>query len=200
MCKESDFRALKKKFYGIIERSYRAEFEKQRVLAEQSVANELELKNKLKQLEKEYNEKLGNINTYVELFSRIDRSEMDSIEAKSLRLIELGEIDKAISVYEELQLSRQIQGQMSKWDSGIAMVSTGNNMIEQVKSDLMILVGKIQKQIGLYEMGGSEYAEKRKALVEEIIPVLYRLNTISDGHYNETLGQMIIERAKSQME
>ncbi len=196
MCKESDFRVLKKKFYGIIERSYRAEFEKQRVLAEQSAANELELNNKLKQLEKEYNEKLGNINTYVELFSRIDRSEMDSIESKSLRLIELGEIDKAISVYEELQLSRQIQGQMSKWDSGIAMVSAGNNMIEQVKSDLMTLVGKMQKQIGLYEMGGSEYAEKRKALVEEIIPVLYRLNTISDGHYNETLGQMIIERSK----
>jgi len=196
MCKETDFRALKKKFYGIIEKSYKAEFEKQKAIAEKSISDALKLKLKINELKKKYDEKLSNINTYVELFSRIDRSEMDSIEAKSLHYIELGEIDKAIEAYEEMQLNRQVQGQMRKWDSGIAMVEAGNNMIEQGKSDLMVLVDKMHKQIGLYEMGGTEYSDKRKAMIGDIIPILYRLNAATSGHYNELLGQMIIERSK----
>lgn len=196
MCREADFRALKKKFYGIIENSYKAEYERQKNIAEQSIADALELKRKIDELKKDYDEKLGNINTYVELFSRIDRSEMDSIEDKALHFIETGEIGRAIETYEELQLSRQVQNQMGKWDAGIAMVAAGNNMVEQVKADLMTLVEKMQKQIGLYEMGGSEYNDKRRERIEEIIPILYRLNSVSDGQYSETLGRMIIQRSK----
>lgn len=196
MCKEADFRALKKKFYGIIEKSYREDYEKQKALAEQLDIDKKGIEERLKKLEKEYNEKLGNINTYVELFSRIDRSEMDFAEEKSLEYMEAGEIDKAIAVYEELQISRQVEDQMSKWDAGTDLVSAGNTMIEQAKSDLLTLVERMQKQIGLYEMGGREYDEKRRALIDDIIPVLYRLNAISDGYYSETLGRLIIARSK----
>ena len=52
MCREGEFRALKKKFYGIIEKSYRDDYLRQKELAETSIANELELTEKLKQLEK----------------------------------------------------------------------------------------------------------------------------------------------------
>ena len=87
---------MKKKFYGIIEKSYRDDYLRQKELAETSIANELELTEKLKQLEKSYQEKLSNINTYVEIFARIDRNEMDDKISRALQLVEEGKIDEGI--------------------------------------------------------------------------------------------------------
>ncbi|MDE5813632.1 MAG: hypothetical protein K2H72_05035, partial [Muribaculaceae bacterium] len=95
MCKETDFRQLKKKFYDIIEKSYRSEYERQKEIAERNATDAMQLRQQLQVIEKEYNQKMADINTYVELFSRIDRNEMDSVEAKALDYMEAGEIDKA---------------------------------------------------------------------------------------------------------
>ncbi|MCM1450035.1 MAG: leucine-rich repeat protein [Clostridiales bacterium] len=195
MCKESDFRSLKKKFHNIIENSYRQEYERQKGLAEKLTSDAKELESKLKKIETDYNEKLSNINTYVELFSRIDRSEMDSIESRSLDFVEQGKIDEAIALYEELHISRQVENQLSKFDAGNEMLQAAQKMVSESQNDLMLLVEKMQKQIGLYQMGGSDYDSKRRELIEKIIPLLYKLNQFTGGYYNETLGQMIIARS-----
>ena len=196
MCKEGDFRALKKKFYGIIERSYLADYQRQKELAEQTIADKNKLETQLKQLKADYEAKMGNINTYVELFSRIDRSEMDSIEARALEFVEVGKIDKAIQIYEELRLDRQIENQLTKWDSGEEMQAAAEKMILQAQSDLVLLAAKMQKQIGLYEMGGADYKEKRLDMITKLIPLLYRINPAANYRYNEDIGRLIVERAK----
>lgn len=196
MCKESDFRALKKKFYGIIERSYLADYQRQKEIAERTIEDKNKLETQLKHLKEEYEAKMGNINTYVELFSRIDRSEMDSIEARALEHVENGKIDEAIRLYEALRLDRQIDSQMSKWDSGEDMRAAADKMIGQAQSDLVILADKMQKQIGLYEMGGADYRDKRLEMIGKLIPLLYRLNPASNYRYNEDIGRLIVERAK----
>lgn len=196
MCKEGDFRALKKKFYGIIERSYLSDYQRQKELAEQTIADKNKLETQLKQLKADYEAKMGNINTYVELFSRIDRSEMDSIEARALEFVEVGKIDKAIQIYEELQLDRQIENQLTKWDSGEEMRAAAEKMISQSQADLVILAAKMQKQIGLYEMGGAGYKEKRLDMITKLIPLLYRINPAANYRYNEDIGRLIVERAK----
>lgn len=195
MCKENEFRALKKKFYGIIEESYKAEFIRQKELAEKVEENAERLKTKLKLLEDEYNEKMSNINTYVELFSRIDRCEMDEVEAKALEFMESGKIDEAIRMYEELQLERQVESQLSKWNAAEEMRRAADGMESQAQADLVILASKMKKQISLYAMGGRDYDSKRLQLINQLIPILYKLNGIVNESYNEDLGMLIIQRS-----
>lgn len=197
MCREADFRALKKKFYGIIEKSYRSEYEREKARALKLAQDEAELNEKLRAAEQSFNEKMGNINTYVELFSRIDRNEMDSIEARALTFLEAGNIKAAIDTYEELQLSRQMESQMGKWDAAIEMRRAAEGMESQAQADLTLLVDKLQKQLGLYEMGGDEYNEKRLKLIDDIIRLMYRLNPVTNGLYSENIGRLLLMRSKS---
>ena len=153
MCREGEFRALKKKFYGIIEKSYRDDYLRQKKLAETSIANELELTEKLKQLEKSYQEKLSNINTYVEIFARIDRNEMDDKISRALQLVEEGKIDEGIRLYEELELIGQTNEQLNKWNTGERVIQAGQTMKNEAQQDLLLMAGKLRQQVGLYEMG-----------------------------------------------
>ena len=195
MCREDAFRQLKKRFYGIIEKSYKDEYLRQKALAEQTVADAVALETKLKQLQKEYEEKLGNINTYVELFARIDRSEMDSVEARTLQLVEAGKIEEGIRTYEELKLLEQTDEQLGKWASGENMKRAAEEMIADSQRDLMTLAEKMQKQIGLYEMGGSKYNAKRDSLMARIIDVYGKLNEAFPGRFNEELGLYLCQYA-----
>lgn len=197
MCKESDFRALKKKYYDIIERSYYDEYLKQKKIAEEMLGMSIQLTQKIQELEREYQVKMSNINTYVELFSRIDLNEMDSIEARSLEFMEQGKIDEAIRLYEELQLTREMDAQMSKWDMAEEMRRAANGMESEAQADLIMLVGKMQKQISLYQMGGGDYDIKRLDLTDNLIALLYRLLPITGNQYKETLGQLIIDQTAS---
>lgn len=191
MCKESAFRELKKKFYGIFEKSYKDEYEKQKAIAQQTATNKANLETQIKKLKKEYDEKIGNINTYVELFARIDRSEMDSIVGRALNLIEGGKIDEGIKVYEELKLAQLVDNQLEKWHSGENMLHAAEEMIQDSQRDLIILTEKLQQQIGLYEMGGADYREKRVDMMQRLVNVYRQLNSAFAGKYNEELGSWI---------
>lgn len=195
MCKETAFRELKKKFYGIIEKSYREEYLKQKAIAEQTASNSSNLKTQLKKLKEEYEKKLGHIHTYVELFARIDRHEMDSIVRRALKLIEEGKIEEGIKAYEELKLVQQVERQLDKWHSGENMRQAAETMISESQRDLIVLTEKLQQQIGLYEMGGSNYTEKCKKLIAQLIEVYRPLNTAFAGKYNEELGTWICHLA-----
>lgn len=195
MCREDAFRQLKKRFYGIIEKSYKDEYLRQKALAEQTEADAASLETKLKQLQKEYEEKLSNINTYVELFARIDRSEMDSVEARTLQLVEAGKIEEGIRMYEELKLLEQTDEQLGKWASGENMKRVAEEMIADSQRDLMTLAEKMQKQIGLYEMGGSKYNAKRDSLMARIIDVYGKLDQAMPGRFNEELGLYLCQYA-----
>ena len=189
MCKEEHLRELKKKYYNIIEKSYRDEYLRQVAIVQKAAKSLMEADEKEKKLKKEYEEKLSNINTYVEAFARIDRSEMDSILGKTLQLIEAGRIEEGIKVYEQLQLSRQVQQMMDKLQAGEAMLNAAQNMIDDTIDDLLSLVEKLKKQIGLYEMGGESYEQKRRDTMSTLISVYIKLNTITNSRFNEDLGE-----------
>ena len=195
MCREDEFRQLKKRFYGIIEKSYKDEYLRQKALTEQTISDKIALEGKLKQLQKEYEEKLSNINIYVELFARIDRSEMDSIEAKTLKLVEAGKIEEGIRIYEELKLLEQTEEQLGKWISGENMKQAAEEMIADSQRDLITLAEKMQKQIGLYEMGGKAYNAKRDSLMSKLIDVYSKLNQVMPGRFNEELGLYLCQYA-----
>ena len=191
MCREGEFRALKKKFYGIIEKSYRDDYLRQKKLAETSIANELELTEKLKQLEKSYQEKLSNINTYVEIFARIDRNEMDDKISRALQLVEEGKIDEGIRLYEELELIGQTNEQLNKWNTGERVIQAGQTMKNEAQQDLLLMADKLRQQVGLYEMGGWDYNDQRIETTHKLVEVYRLLNKAFPGEFAPQLGQWL---------
>lgn len=55
MCLESQFRQLKKKYYGLIEKSYKEDYERERKKLTAANLHASELETQMKKLENEYN-------------------------------------------------------------------------------------------------------------------------------------------------
>ncbi len=192
MCKEQTFRELKKKYYNIIDQSYRKEYERQLALLQEKYANdELRLQQLQAEARQEYTRKLSDINNYVELFARIDESEMDNNTALALKYINEGKIDEGIRIYEKLNLQKQTELQLGKLESGENMITLGQQMIDESVEDLVKLADNLQKQIGLYSMGGDTYNAKADSTAGSIIAIYRKLNDMTQGKYNEKLGQWL---------
>lgn len=192
MCKEQTFRELKKKYYNIIDQSYRKEYERQLALLQEKYANdELRLQQMQAEAKQEYTRKLSDINNYVELFARIDESEMDNNTALALKYINEGKIDEGIRIYEKLNLQKQTELQLGKLESGENMITLGQQMIDESVEDLVKLADNLQKQVGLYSMGGDTYNAKADSTAGSIIAIYRKLNDMTQGKYNEKLGQWL---------
>lgn len=192
MCKEQTFRELKKKYYNIIDQSYRKEYERQLALLQEKYANdELRLQQLQAEAKQEYTRKLSDINNYVELFARIDESEMDNNTALALKYINEGKIDEGIRIYEKLNLQKQTELQLGKLKSGENMITLGQQMIDESVEDLVKLADNLQKQVGLYSMGGDTYNAKADSTAGSIIAIYRKLNDMTQGKYNEKLGRWL---------
>ena len=196
MCKENDFRALKKKYYGIFEKSYKRDYERQKQKAYAEKKEVLKLQTRLKEIENEYEEKMSNINNYVETFARIDLSEMSNIEKEALQLVEAGHIEEGIKKYEELRLRQQTKQQLDKLLAGDIVVKAGQEIVNTAQQDLLALVEKIKTQIGLYNMGGSDFNSKRDSSIVEIVNVYEALRKTFGAKYNNELGYWLITLSK----
>lgn len=197
MCKENDFRALKKKYYGIFEKSYKKDYERQKQKAYAEKKEVLKLQMRLKEIEKEYEEKMSNINNYVETFARIDLSEMSNIEKEALQLVEDGHIEDGIQKYEELRLSQQTKQQLDKLHAGDIVVKAGQEIVNTAQQDLLALVEKVKTQVALYDMGGYEFNSKRDSSIVEIVNIYEALRETFGAIYNNScyMSTFSIEKA-----
>ena len=200
MCNERKFRELKAKYYNLFDKSYKREYE-QAVLQMKREAlekneSEKSLKEKLAKLEEDYREKLNNINTYVETFARIDRSEMSDLEAEALSLVDEGKIEEGIEKYEQLEISKKANEQIARLNAGQALVKAGQTVIESSHSDLLVLAEKLKTQIGLYEMGGSQYDHQRLESIFRLVDIYRSLKESFGDVYNNELGKWMVARDK----
>lgn len=189
MCREDRFRETKRYYDGIIRKAYEKELAQQKKLAQQLASNNEELKTRMMQIEKEYEEKISNINTYVELFSRIDRSETDNARTRALQLIEKEQVDEAVCVYNEIDLKTKADEQIRKMKAGQNVVQAGQRMVEDSQQDLLMLIETAKEKVGVYQMGGSKYDHERNELISQMIDWYTALNEATGGRYNEELGQ-----------
>lgn len=189
MCREDRFRETKRYYDGIIRKAYEKELAQQKALAQQLASNNEDLKTRMKQIESEYEEKISNINTYVELFSRIDRSETEDARTRALQLIEKEQIDEAVRVYNEIDLKAKADEQIRKLKAGQNVVQAGQRMVEDSQQDLLMLIETAKEKVGVYQMGGSKYDHERNELISQMIDWYTALNEATGGRYNEELGQ-----------
>ena len=189
MCREDRFRETKRHYDGIIRKAYEKELAQQKALAQKLASDNEDLKTRLKRIEDEYEEKISDINTYVELFSRIDRSETDSARTHALQLIEKEQIDEAVRVYNQIDLKARADEQIRKMKAGKNVAQAGHRMVEDSQQDLLMLIETAKEKVGVYQMGGSKYDHERNELISQMIEWYTALNEVTGGRYNEELGQ-----------
>lgn len=191
MCKESTFRETKSYYDNIIRKTYEKEYAYQKELAKQLATDNENLKTRLKQIEEDYEEKISNINTYVELFARIDRNEIDSTRAQALRLMESGHITEAIKLYDQINLTEKAEEQIRKLHAGQDAQQAAQQLVNDSYQDLLALIETAKEKIGIYKMGGSKYDKKRNTLTRQLLDWYAELNNAMDGRFNEDYGQWI---------
>lgn len=196
MCKKSEFEALIKKYYGLMERSYKTEYEKQKAEAVAAKKDTRELQNKLDELERTYKEKMSNIYTYVEAFSRIDESEISAIEAEVLQLVKEGLIEEAIKKFEELKLNDKTREQLEKLAAGNEMINAGKSTADEAQADLLSLAESYKRQIGLYEMGtwSEEKTVKKNEVIAQLVEIYNSLKASFGDVYNNELGKWMVKQ------
>ena len=102
------FAQLKRNLRDTSVASYKAKYDKAKadITRQQKLGKlkEKEYKQRLDQLEEQYQNQLLNIDHYIEVFSRFDLSELSDEEARIIEMVHKGQIDEAVEAYEKLKI------------------------------------------------------------------------------------------------
>lgn len=145
-----------------------SEEEVERLKAEGKLAEE-EYNERKDALEAEYEEKLSRLESYIDKFARIDLSEIDAIEQQIVALIQSGDMDAALRLYEEQGLPAKLAQSRADREKLIdAQAQLAQAQHEQEQKNLR-LRQSIDRQITLLlMMGGEENLHKALGLRREV--------------------------------
>lgn len=112
MCRSDKFRELKDRLFANAEARYSRQYIDaqaylQKLLQENNIQQQ-QFVDSLRRLDARYTTQLMNIENYIDRFARINLSESSASEQEVLRLVQSGEIDRAISVYDEIDAAGQL--------------------------------------------------------------------------------------------
>lgn len=194
MCKEQQFRELKRKYYGLLNNFYQKDYTKKCNQVKSLQFDKNKLSEKLDSLERDYKKKLENIESYVDMFSRLDRESLDKNMEEALSLLEAGKIDEAIKKYEALELTKHTVEQMRKWESGAELIESGEKMQAESYKDMIALSAKLKQQIAAYEIGGIDYVEKKIESLDALISLYRILCAKSDSAFQKDLAESLCQK------
>lgn len=144
-----------------------SEAEVQRLREANKLAEE-EYNERMNQLEEEYEEKLSKLETYIEKFARIDLSDLDADEQKIIDLVQNGEFEEALDLYDKQDLAnrlRQSRADQAKLTEASQQIAAAER---QKALENQRLRQSIDRQVTLLRMaGGEENLQKVYHIVHE---------------------------------
>lgn len=194
MCKEQQFRELKRKYYGLLNDFYQKDYTNKCNQVKSLQYDKNKLSEKLDSLERDYKKKLENIESYVDMFSRLDRESIDKNMEDALSLLEAGKIDEAIKKYEALELTKHSKEQLKKWEAGAELIRSGEKLQSESFQDMVALSVKLKQQIAAYEIGGSNYVDKKLETLNTIITLYRVLCSKSDTIFQKDLAECLCQK------
>ena len=111
MCRSDRFKQIRDNYFAISSASYakqrKAEEAKLQALKKQGRIKQAEYEKEIARINEEYEQRLMDIDAYIDRFARIDLSELSAEEAKAIELFRNGDIEGAIKAYEDMKLEEQ---------------------------------------------------------------------------------------------
>lgn len=145
---------------------------------------EEEYNQRMDALEEEYEEKLSKLETYIDKFARIDLSDLDQDEQQIIDLVQEGDFEQALSLYDRQDLAnRLVQSRADR--QKLAEAQQQLSLAEQQKArENQRLRESIERQILLLRMAGGE---ENRMKVHEILHQTY----LADTTHIETLRDYV---------
>lgn len=165
MCKSDRFKRIRDAYSRVSSKSYEKQLKKEeaRLNAERKAGKlrEAEYEVALKKLSDEYDQQLESLDNYVDKFARIDLSELSTIEAEIIEMVQNGNIDEAIRRYEQQHLEEKYKQQATvaqKAQVGIDELITIRNQSQTSRDSLFASIKRKNEMLRL--AGGRENFEK----------------------------------------
>lgn len=170
MCQGERFKKIRDNYNAVSSASY----EKQRKDDEMRLENERrvgklkeeEYVRAMKALKDEYDRQLENLDNYIDRFARIDLNELSDQEASIIHLVQNGEIDAAIELYEKLSYINTYKQECENLDELGKAKRTLRKLRDQKVLSRDSIYASILRQVNTYALaGGSTNFEKARKLL-----------------------------------
>lgn len=160
MCRSDRFKKIRDNYEKVSSESYARQLAKEEkalaALKAEGKIKEAEYQQQLFELKENYEKQLDNLENYVDRFSRIDLSELSSVEQEIIELVQQGRIDEAIAMYER-------QNYVDKYTREVSQIKEVSSAIDQL-SDLKkakeqsrdSLFSAIKRQIETLKLAGGK--------------------------------------------
>lgn len=173
MCKADRFKKIRDNYEKVSSESYARQLKKEEAalakLKQDGKLKEREYEQKLIELRENYDKQLDNLENYVDRFSRIDLSEISSVEQEIIGLVQEGKIEEAIAKYEEQNFVtkyKQEVDQLKEISSAIDQLSDTKTAKEQSRDSLY---AAIDRQIETLRLaGGTDNINKIEVILHDV--------------------------------
>ena len=164
------FNQLKENLGKAPSETYEAQYKKAIRELEQQKLRDEEFQRRYNELEQKYHEQLAQLENYIDLFARIDLSEVSAEEERILDMVQQGKIDEALEAYEEL-------GLLDKLETEAQAFQTLNDAAQQKKNNINELYEAVQRQVAvLIQANKKEEAEQKLLQLLATITPMYEIS------------------------
>lgn len=171
MCRSDLFRQLRDQYQRVASASYDRQYraDQARLQAQHRAGQLLEeqYQQQLQALTDQYEQQLEDLDNYVEQFARIDLSELSAQQQHLVELVQQGQIDDAIALYE----SHDYLGQYQRESHDLQTIEHAQQQLaaqqQQLREQRQAVMASIERQVGTYQLaGGLENFAKVTALLK----------------------------------
>lgn len=189
MCSRQRLQELRDGYRSVAAQRYQKELERsqeelERLKTDNKVAIE-DYNQRMDSLEAAYEEKLQNLESYIDKFARIDVSELDSIEQHILDLVQAGQFEEAIELYDQQNFPAKLaQSKADRQQLAEAKQQIADAEAKQ-KEQITKLYASIDRQVTLLLIAGGEENQqkviqiRREAFLADTTYLLARLEYAS---------------------
>lgn len=192
LCKSTYLQNSRNQMIDQADKRLVAQFEKDKKqlsidLKHNSISKE-EYEKRLNKLTRDYENKLSNIDTYIDRFVRIDLSSLDDNEKKIMAYVQEGDYDKAIELYEKEQLIHKLKQQdqnLKRFDEASAQFSQKEKELNDMRNQIR---NSVFRQIDLLRMQGGEQAHDKITGLYRDLAMADTTNTLNMLYYGRQLA------------
>ena len=189
MCQGERFKKIRDNYNAISSASYKKQRGKDEMRLENErkagILKEEESEKAMKALKDEYDRQLENLDNYIDRFARIDLNELSDQEASIIQLVQTGEIEAAIEVYEKLSFINAYKRECENLDELGKAKRTLRKLREQKILSRDSIFASILRQVNTYALAGgvANFEKARKLLYECAIADTTHLDAVWEYAY-----------------
>ena len=165
LCPQGYIEENRRRFYNIGKDYYQKEYERKLAELKQECnkqSTDVEtFEQSLQELNTEYDKRMRLLDYYAEKFARINKDELSDMERKAISLLEQGDINGAIHVYEESGIVEQFRKKVTERDSLVRSLEVTHRLLRQ--------------QIEWYGKEGSFSSMQKKEQLEQLLNQMQKI-------------------------